>query len=110
MRTPTIGSVSPSFLKRHNNRSQTNTKHTATPSAISDEFRVKLALEMRDKIFAVCQKDLLCYDDLMKVLGLSRGQVFRLLCNSSLPVKKVNGCKTVSAIGLAHWMLEDHLT
>ncbi len=98
------GRVSPSFLKYFDNDQQVGMKCPEIP----DELKIKLALEMRDRIFETCQKDLLRYDDLMKVLGLSRDQAFKLMRCSSFPVKRVNGCNTITAIALAHWMLEQN--
>lgn len=106
MRDITIGKISPTFLKLIESAKQDDAKY----QPMSDDFKVKLSLEMRDKIFATCKKELLRYDDLMTILGLSRDQAFKLMRNSSFPVRQVNGCNTVTAIALAHWMLENSLT
>ncbi len=90
------GRVSPSFLKYFDSDQQVGMKCPEIP----DELKIKLALEMRDRIFETCQ--------IMKVLGMSRDQAFKLMRCSSFPVKRVNGCNTITAIALAHWMLEQN--
>ncbi len=72
---------------------------------ISDDARNKLVLEMRDRIFNTCKKDLLRYSDLMMILGLSRDQAFVLMKHPNFPVTQINGRNAVTAIALAHWML-----
>ncbi len=106
MRKSKTGRVNPIIRKYFENANKSQT----TTSSMSDDAKIKLVMEMRDRIFERCEKDLLNYTDIMKVLGFSKDQVYKLFRNSSFPAKQVNGCRSVTAIALAKWMLLEYLT
>ena len=106
MRNNIKGKANPIIQKYFENAN----KNKTTISSLSDDAKIRLVMEMRDRIFERCEKDLLNYTDIMKVLGFSKDQVYKLFRNSSFPAKRVNGCSTVTAIALAKWMLIEYLT
>ena len=74
---------------------------------IHSELGVAAALEAK-RLADKYEKDFLCCEDLISIMGIGKNNVQQLMNSESFPTEKLGNRKVVSVIAFAYWSLRNN--